>query len=54
MHESHADVIALIVMTLISTAMMLFGDKSFGISVLIASVVAFLFSRYRTRHRDRW
>ena len=52
MNESRADLLALIVMTLISTAMILFGDWRFGTSVLIASVVVFFFAR--RRRRDRW
>jgi hypothetical protein len=52
MTDSRADILALIVMTLISVAMILFGDWRFGTSVLIASVIVFFFAR--RRRRDRW
>lgn len=54
MNESRADIGALIVMLLISTAMIFFGDWRFGTSVMIASVLVFLFARRRMRRRDRW
>ncbi len=54
MNESRAGILALIVMIFISTAMILFGDWRFGTSVLIASVLVFLFARRRMRQQDRW
>jgi cbb3-type cytochrome oxidase subunit 3 len=54
MNESRADLVALIVMTVISIAMILFGDWRFGTSVLIASVVVFFFAKRRRKRFDRW
>lgn len=54
MYVNRVDVVALIVMLVLSTAMILFGDWRFGASVMIASVSVFLYVRYRSRRRDRW
>jgi hypothetical protein len=54
MYVSRADIVALIVMLVISTAMILFGDWRFGTSVMIASICVFIFVRIRSRRRDRW
>jgi hypothetical protein len=54
MNDSRADILALIVMILIATAMILWGDWRFGASVLIASVLVFIYARRRTRRKDRY
>lgn len=47
----NAGLIALVVVLLIATGIYFFGDRGFGLSLAIASVAVYLYSRYRQRQR---
>jgi len=47
----NAGLAALIVVLLIATGIFFYGDRSFGISLAVASIAVFLYSRYRQRPR---